>query len=196
LSAITTPLPDPGAGSLAVSSQDSLLNPLLSLDSYYPHIQNRKEQHIDKDLVKSNAIDRQPSIREKNNRILIVDDEPDLANLFKSGLESIGGFATEVYTDPIKALSDYKPGLYDLLLLDIKMPKMNGLELYQSIRKKEREKNNGNGQVKVCFITAFEEYHKEFERQFPNLELDCFIRKPVSLDKLVHVIASKLNCYG
>jgi two-component system, OmpR family, response regulator ChvI len=72
------------------------------------------------------------------------------------------------------------------------MPKMNGLELYQNIREKYKEENGG---VRVCFITAFEEHYKDFECLFPNLELDCFIKKPVSIDKLVEVIKTKLNCY-
>jgi two-component system response regulator ChvI len=89
---------------------------------------------------------------------LIVDDEPDIARLFKLGLEREGGFEVDVYNDPIIALSDYRPGIYDLLLLDIKMPEMNGLELYQSIREKQKDKErNGGGEIKVCFITAFEE---------------------------------------
>ena len=130
---------------------------------------------------------------EEKRRILIVDDEPDIARLFKLGLEYEGGFEVDVYNDPITALSNYRPGLYDLLLLDIRMPKMNGLELYQNIREKYKAENGG---VKVCFITAFEEYYKEFERVFPNLKIDCFIKKPISIDKLVEVVKTKLNCYG
>ena len=139
------------------------------------------------------AASKHTPIAEKN-RILIVDDEPDITRLFKLGLEYEGEFEVDIYNNPIAALSNYRPGLYDLLLLDIRMPKMNGLELYQNIREKYKGKENGG--VKVCFMTAFEEYYKEFERLFPNLELDCFIRKPVSMDKLVGVVKTKLNCYG
>jgi two-component system catabolic regulation response regulator CreB/two-component system response regulator ChvI len=117
---------------------------------------------------------------------LIVDDEPDLARLFKLGLERKGGFEVDLYNDPIIALSNYRPGIYDLLLLDIKMPGMNGLELYQSIREK-------NGEIKVCFITAFEESYNEFKLLFPNMQIDCFIRKPISIDKLVEVVKTKLD---
>jgi response regulator RpfG family c-di-GMP phosphodiesterase len=80
------------------------------------------------------------------------------------------------------------------LLLDIKMPKMNGLELYESIR--EKDKRNGGGEIKVCFITAFEESFNEFQRLYPNLEIDCFIRKPISIDKLVEAVKTKLNYYS
>jgi two-component system catabolic regulation response regulator CreB/two-component system response regulator ChvI len=122
---------------------------------------------------------------------LIVDDEPDIARLFKLGLERQGGFEVDVYNNPMTALSNYRPGIYDLLLLDIKMPEMNGLELYQSIREKYKEENRG--EIKVCFITAFEESFNEFRGLFPNLEIDCFIRKPISIDKLVEAVKTKLN---
>jgi two-component system catabolic regulation response regulator CreB/two-component system response regulator ChvI len=88
------------------------------------------------------------------------------------------------------ALSNYTPGVYDLLLLDVKMPKMNGLELYQKIIERYEEEN---GEVKVCFITAFEEYYSEFQRLFPNLKTHCFIRKPISIDKLVEAVKVKLD---
>ena len=77
---------------------------------------------------------------EEKRRILIVDDEPDIASLFKLGLERSGEFEVDVYNDPITALSNYRPGLYDLLLLDIRMPKMNGLELYQNIRENTKQR--------------------------------------------------------
>src|SRR5919112_746897 len=80
--------------------------------------------------------------------ILIVDDEPDITSSLKMGLE-YNGFEVHTFNDSIEALSNFKAGLYDLVLLDIKMPKMNGFELCQEI-KKEDEK------VKVCFLTAFE----------------------------------------
>lgn len=162
------------------------------IKSYYPfaNSNNRRQAY---DNLADAAISKHTSTEEKM-RILIVDDEPDIASLFKVGLEYEGRFEVDVYNDPTVALSNYKPGLYDLLLLDIKMPKMSGLELYQSIREKDKGKENGG--AKVCFITAFEEYYKEFERLFPSLELDCFIRKPISIDKLVEVVKTKLDLYG
>ncbi|MGG7378428.1 response regulator transcription factor, partial [Escherichia coli] len=63
---------------------------------------------------------------EKKGRILLVDDEPDIAYLVKVGLER-NGFRVDGYTDPILALQNFKSGLYQLLVLDIKMPKMDGV---------------------------------------------------------------------
>jgi two-component system, OmpR family, response regulator ChvI len=180
------------ARSATINQDNNLLYNFRLFKSYYPYA-NSNNRHQAYDNLANAATSKHTLIKEKK-RILIVDDEPDIASLFKVGLEYEGGFEVDVYNDPTVALSNYKPGLYDLLLLDIKMPKMSGLELYQNIREKDKGKENGG--VKVCFITAFEEYYKEFERLFPNLELDCFIRKPISIDKLVEVVKTKLDLYG
>lgn len=124
----------------AIVNQNIILyNNIRRFDSYYPYTKNRKKSQINENLP--NAATRRTTPIEGKNRILIVDDESDIARLFKLSLERQGGFEVDVYNDPIVALSNYKPGIYDLLLLDIKMPEMNGLELYQSIREKDKEKN-------------------------------------------------------
>ena len=66
-------------------------------------------------------------------RVLIVDDEPDVTETFKLGLEE-SGFSVDTFNDPQMALSNFKPDTYDILLIDIKMPTMNGFELYGKIR--------------------------------------------------------------
>ena len=114
-------------------------------------------------------------------KILIVDDEPDIASSLKMGLE-YNGFEVHAFNDPVEALSNFKAGSYDLVLLDIKMPKMNGFELCQEI-KKEDEK------VKVCFLTAFEPSYEEFKRLFHKLNVKCFASKPISISDL----AMKIN---
>ena len=103
-----------------------------------------ESQRIDTSVSSNNNI-----ITEKK-RILIVDDDPDIANLYKLSLER-DGFFVEEFNDPLSALSIYKVGVYDLLLLDINMPKMNGFKLYQEILS-----HHSDYRVKVCFITAFE----------------------------------------
>jgi YesN/AraC family two-component response regulator len=76
--------------------------------------------------------------------------------------------------------------MYDLLLIDIKMPKMNGFELYKKIMKID-------SRPKVCFMTAFEIYYDEFRRVFPNLSVKCFIRKPIAVKDLVKQVRSELG---
>ncbi len=119
------------------------------------------------------------------NRILLVDDESDITIAFRMSLES-NGFIVDTFNDPQGALSNFKAGVYDLLLIDIKMPKMNGFELYQEI---ERIDNK----VKVCFITAFEVYYKSLRELFPTTNVDCFIKKPITTDELVERIRTELG---
>ena len=74
--------------------------------------------------------------QQQNNKksILLVDDEADVIEILKVGLED-NGFKVDAFTDPELALSSFKAGTYDLLLLDVRMPKMNGFELYEQIKK-------------------------------------------------------------
>jgi CheY-like chemotaxis protein len=115
----------------------------------------------------------------KNKKILLVDDEPDVTYTIKMVLEN-NGFVVDSYNDPTLAVSNFKPGLYDLLLLDIRMPKMNGLELYQKIR--EIDSN-----VKICFLTASELFYEEYRRLdgYPRVNKEHFIQKPFRTDDLI-----------
>jgi two-component system response regulator ChvI len=115
----------------------------------------------------------------KNKRILLVDDEADITRLVRMVLED-NGFVVDSYTDPTLALSNFKPRLYDLLLLDIKMPKMSGLDLYQKI--KEIDSN-----VKICFLTASELFYEEYRRldAYPTLDKEYFIQKPFRTQDLI-----------
>ena len=116
----------------------------------------------------------------KKKRILLVDDEHDITFSLRIGLEN-NGFAVDTFNDPEEALSNFKAGLYDLLLIDVKMPKMNGFELYQEIEKMD---NN--------FITAFEVYYNSLRELFPTMKIDCYIKKPITTDDLVERIKSEL----
>jgi DNA-binding response OmpR family regulator len=116
-----------------------------------------------------------------NNRILVVDDEPDLTKVSTLALE-YHGFKVDTFNDPQEALSKFKPGSYDLIILDIKMPKMDGFELYHEIKKKD---NN----AKVCFLTASELYYEEFRnKEYRALDRNLFIRKPIDNEDLVKQI--------
>jgi DNA-binding response OmpR family regulator len=119
------------------------------------------------------------------NRILIVDDEPDIAQVLKMGLEK-NGFAVDTYNDPLDVVSKFKADSYDLLLVDIKMPKMNGFELYNKLHQIDEK-------AKICFITAYEIYYDEFKRMFPKVKVECFIRKPVSINNLAGLIKDELQ---
>lgn len=123
--------------------------------------------------------------KQDKKKILIVDDEPDVTLTYKIGLEKEG---IEVYTynDPMKALSDFRPNFYDLLLIDVKMPKMNGFQLYEKIRMLDSE-------VKVCFFTAFEVYYNALKEMFPSIEANVFIKKSTDPSELVKKIKNEIN---
>jgi DNA-binding response OmpR family regulator len=119
----------------------------------------------------------------KNNdkqRILIVDDEPDITTALKMYLE-IQGFYVDAFTDPVYALAKFKAGFYQLLILDIKMPEMNGFELYTEIKKKDKT-------VKVFFLTALSDMHDydAFKKEvFPKEGERYFIAKPIENEEIL-----------
>jgi DNA-binding NtrC family response regulator len=126
------------------------------------------------------------SLKNNQRRILIVDDEPDVIIVFKMVLE-MNGFEVDAYDNALSALDNFKPNSYGLLLLDIRMPQMNGFELYKKLRKVDDK-------VKVCFITAYEDYRKEFKETFPELdETKRFIRKPTAVEDLVNHVSAILD---
>jgi two-component system, OmpR family, response regulator ChvI len=131
--------------------------------------------------IRSNSNENKPL-----RRILLVDDEVDVISVFKMILE-MNGYEVDAYTDPTSALDDFKPNFYGLLLLDIRMPTINGFELYRKMR-------NIDDKVSVCFITAFEDYREEFKESFPMLdEFKYFIRKPKAIEDLVNHVATILK---
>jgi DNA-binding response OmpR family regulator len=115
-----------------------------------------------------------------NKRVLLVDDEPDLNLTLKMTLEE-NGFKVDSFTDPLVALENFKEeaGMYDLLILDMKMPGINGFELYRQIKKIDDK-------VKVCFLTASEMYYEEFRKELlPALDNNCYIQKPIETEMLI-----------
>jgi DNA-binding response OmpR family regulator len=122
-------------------------------------------------------------------RIFLVDDDYDHTITFKVGLE-LAGFEVDAYNDSAIALSTFKPDYYALLLIDIKMPKIDGLELYARIRKIDDK-------VKVWFITAYEVYYKTLKEvssiSKEETILDRFIQKPIEINNLVKQVKSELD---
>src|SRR5918911_57296 len=118
-------------------------------------------------------------------RIMVVDDEPDNVKVMKRGLQQ-QGFNVDAYTDPLEALSSFERHKYDIVLTDIRMPKMDGIKLYEHLRKVDEE-------VVICFFTAYEHFRRDFEIMHPEEPTNCFIQKPISIDRLVSTIIKKMD---
>ena len=122
-------------------------------------------------------------------RILLIDDEPDITFTVKDILEG-NGFQVDSFNDPILALNSYKVNFYDLVILDIKMPKIDGFGLYTKIRKKDPT-------VKICFFTATvmvtEEIKKALLALGKTIDGDYFIQKPIRIEVLIKKITLIMN---
>ena len=119
------------------------------------------------------------------NKILLVDNEADVTITFKAILQD-AGFIVNTYEDPLIALSNFIPRFYDLVILDIGMPKMNGIELSRQLLELDSK-------VKICFITAGEANIEVFRELYPSRDLGCFIKKPVTIDQLVRRVKAELE---
>lgn len=113
-------------------------------------------------------------------KLLLVDDEPDIMTAFKEGLE-MHGYKVDGYTDPELALANFRLNTYHLVLLDINMPKMDGFKLFQQIEQRDPK-------ARVCFVTAYDTYFEGFKEIFPDLDIGCFVRKPISIKDLAKQI--------
>ena len=122
--------------------------------------------------------DNQTTVQlEIGKRILVVDDESDVCFMLEKVLGE-NGFVVDSYEDPFIALKRFKAHLYDLVILDIKMPELNGFALYREIKTLDKK-------AKVCFLTAGEMYYGEYSDIFSSLPANHFIRKPIDNEGLI-----------
>jgi CheY-like chemotaxis protein len=148
----------------------------------YPYSKPDQQEHRQKEKLS-------PFIK----RILIVDDHPDVILTFKKGLEAENEYSSSkiffqvyAYDDPLLALSEFKPNFYDLMLVDINMPKVNGFEFSEKIMKLDVN-------VRVCYVSAGEMNIEALREQYPSLSIGCFIRKPVTIENLVRRVKAELE---
>ena len=122
-------------------------------------------------------------------RILLVDDEPDVVEVFGRGLR-LKGMQVDVYTSPQEALESFKPNTYDLAILDIRMPDMTGFQLYREMKKRDPS-------ITTCFLSAFEMQANEFKSVFPSMDgVKAIIKKPISINELLNEITPFLEIPG
>jgi CheY-like chemotaxis protein len=123
----------------------------------------------------------------RGHKILLVDDEEDIIRVLRRGLE-LQGFDVDAYTSPKEAVTFFKPDMYHLAILDIRMPGMNGFMLYRKL--KEQDPNLG-----ACFLSAFEIHQDEFKKVFPSMadSVKKIIKKPVTISNLIKEITPFLR---
>ena len=148
--------------------------------------------------INGNSLQKSQSTTSKKlssftKRILIVDDDPDIIFTFKKGLEAENEkssnkvfFKVNSYDDPLLALSEFTPDLYDLILIDINMPKMDGVELSSKIS--ELDVN-----VKICLVTAGEANVEVLRELYPTRGIGCFIKKPITIENLIRRVRTELG---
>jgi|SRR5918911_2908895 DNA-binding NtrC family response regulator len=124
----------------------------------------------------------------KRKSILVLDDEFDIVNVIKLGMDKTNKFKVYSFTDPLLALEHFKLNAaeYRLVISDIRMPKMNGYEFVREIKKI-------NPKVKVFLMTAFDINSQEFSKMLPDIKVDEFIKKPISIGGLTTSILSHIN---
>ncbi len=158
----------------------SLLGKDNNLKEYTPHWQGEQQE-------------KEKKLSPFTKRILVVDDDKDIIFTFKKGLEAENEYSSGkiffqvyAYDDPLLALSEFKPNFYDLLLVDVNMPKVNGFEFSEKILKLDVN-------VRVCYISAGEMNIEALREQYPTLSIGCFIRKPVTIENLVRRVKAELE---
>jgi DNA-binding response OmpR family regulator len=118
-------------------------------------------------------------------RILLVDDESDISLTIKIVLEE-NGFKVDSFTDAYESLDNFRTDLYDLAILDVIMPEMDGFSLYEKIKKLDDK-------VIICFLTATDDaYYKMLKKNYPNINENCVIHKPIDNESLLRQINSIL----
>jgi CheY-like chemotaxis protein len=164
-----------------------LLSELLTLQQQQ---QQQKNQSVISNKEKEQL---ERKIRSQSKRILLVDDNRDITLTFKQALEAENEksgnktyFKVDTYNDTILALAEFKPNFYDLLLIDVNIPKMNGFEFSRQIL--ELDVN-----VRVCYITAAEINLQALREQFPTLSIGCYIKKPIGVEDLVRRVRAELD---
>ena len=125
----------------------------------------------------------------KVKKILLVDDEPDITFTIKNMLYNTG-FEIHTFNDLITPLKLYRRNFYDLVILEIKIPNMDGFELYIKIKEKDPT-------VKICFLTAIAIFDEESRKSRPEVDRiiteECFIQKPITTEDLIKKLIDIMN---
>jgi CheY-like chemotaxis protein len=165
-----------------------------------PQTDDKKDFHTPLNVWNRRHIDEEgdkqcerPSVNEisalKIKKIMIVDDNDDVSLTFKIVLGELDDrLRIHSFSDPIDALQSFRRSVYNLIIIDILMPKMNGFELYEQLRKLDSN-------VKICFLTAAKEIYYEamIREAFPELGANYFLKKPIANKDLIKQLSELLD---
>jgi CheY-like chemotaxis protein/predicted transcriptional regulator len=154
------------------------------LNQPYSDIQNKSSYHME-----SNSLELSNKLHEsstQNPSIMIVDDEPDVLLTYESFLSN-AGFNVSTFEEPYKALAEYtsNPRLYDLIILDIRMENLNGLQLYQCMKAI-------NPASKLIFASALDAA-KELTSILPDVQSQDIIKKPIDRENFIKTVKIALG---
>lgn len=153
------------------------------------NIHGSNYRHVKTEQTKDDRIKQLPRVgsQGKHKRILLVDDNPDVTFTLRMGLEEgDSNMQVDTYNNPVNALVGFTPDFYDLMLVDVNMPSMNGFELCQKLLQKDIN-------LKVCFMTSGEINMDAVREVHPLKSIGCFIKKPITTGALVKRIRSELE---
>ena len=131
----------------------------------------------------SSTLSSQP---QQQKRILVIDDNPDIVFTLRVGLESDPTMQVFGFDNPVTALVEFKPNFYDLLLIDVNMPLLDGFQLAQNLLRRDLN-------VRVCFMTAGEINMDAAREAHPLKSIGCFIKKPITTEQLIKRIRAELE---
>ena len=156
-------------------------NDSIEYESGIIHTDNSKPRHK---VSSSSSLSHNA---QRHKRILVVDDNPDVAFTLRIGLEnSDPTMMVYSFDNPVTALLEFKPNFYDLLLIDVNMPMMDGFQLTQKLLQKDLN-------VRVCFMTSGEFNMDAAREVHPLKSIGCFIKKPISTEQLVRRVRAELE---
>jgi DNA-binding response OmpR family regulator len=116
----------------------------------------------------------------------VVDDNSDIVFTLRVRLESDPTIQVYSYDNPVTALLEFKSDFYDLLLIDVNMPLMDGFQLANKLLQKDLN-------IRICFMTAGEINMGAAREVHPLKSIGCFIKKPITTEQLLIRIRAELE---
>jgi DNA-binding response OmpR family regulator len=136
--------------------------------------------------IKSTSSPLLTSQPQRQTRILVIDDDPDIVLTLQIGLESDPTMQVFGFDNPVTALVEFKPNFYDLLLIDINIPLLDGFQLAQNLIRRDLN-------VRICFMTSGEINMDAAREVHPLKSIGCFIKKPITAEELLRRIRAELE---